>query len=696
LPGGFSPAQIRHAYGFDQVTFNNGAVIGDGTGQTIAIVDAYDQPNLASNLAVFDSTYGIAPPPSFTKVNQIGGSTFPAAVASWGLEESLDVEWAHAIAPGAKIVLVEANSGSSTDLLTAVNYARNLPGVAVVSMSFGGGEWSGEAATDSFFTTPAGHNGVAFIASSGDGGSAAAPEWPSVSPDVLAVGGTQLAASEPGAYIGETGWSGSGGGISLYEAQPIYQHGVVSQSAGARTVPDVAYDGSSNSPFAVYDTLSYAGWLEVYGTSCGAPQWTALVAIADEGRVVNGLGTLDGPSQLLPMIYNLSLADFHDITSGANGGYAAGPGYDLVTGRGTPLANLVVPALAGQKLVPPAVTVTSLGSNLNPSVYGQPVTFTAQVFAGNVAVPSGIVDFMQGGTLLGTGALSGGIAAFTTDSLAPGGNGITAVFAGSASFATSSSFSSFQIVTAANTTVLLTSSTNPSAAGDAVTLTASVTPDAPGGGTPGGVVYFMNGNTVIAAIPLRGGSATLVTAAFPAGTTGIYARYPGDGRFQPGTSATLLQQVNTVPASGAVSASVAPPSTAPGDVSPADDGPPSATFHAVDSSPAVDRAETDPSAGRGTVAALSRASAFGGVALSGVFGNATSISSPPSSPAGRPPAGGVSVSDAAGVGWKRTGRPLAYDGGAGITCDRGVSVDTSDGTLSDDLADSVDPDAPVA
>jgi hypothetical protein len=699
LPSGFSPAQIRQAYGFNQITFQNGAVIGDGAGQTIAIVDAYDQPNLANNLAVFDSTYGIAPPPSFIKVNQIGGNTLPPAVASWGLEESLDVEWAHAIAPAAKIVLVEAGSASSTDLLTAVNYARNLPGVSAVSMSFGGGEWSGEAATDSFFTTPAGHNGVTFIASSGDNGSAAAPEWPSVSPNVLAVGGTQLSASGTGAYMGETGWSGSGGGISLFEAQRSYQHGVVTQSAGARTVPDVAYDGSSNSPFAVYDTLSYAGWLEVYGTSCGAPQWSALVAIADQGRVLNGLGTLDGATQLLPIIYGLSSADFHDVTSGSNG-YAAGPGYDLVTGRGSPLANLVVPVLAGQTLSPPAVTVTTLGSNVNLSLYGQPVTFTAQVFAGKVGVPSGVVAFMQGGTLLGTGALSGGIAAFTTDSLEPGGNVITAVFAGGSSFAASSSLSSFQIVTAANTTVGLTSSANPSLAGNLVTLTVSVTPVAPGGGTPGGIVYFLTGNTVLAAVPLGAGSASFVTPAFPAGTTGVTAFYVGDGRFLAATSATLPQKVAASTASGGASAlhaNVAPPYTDPGNSPPTADATVSGTFQTADASRSASRDETDPSARSGMAVALSDAATLGRVTLADVPKNAAPTTVPPPVGAGGRSAERASVSDAVWVGWTRMGRSLPYDSGGGSTYGRGIGVaDTSDGSLPDDLADSADVDVPVA
>src|SRR5262245_61670943 len=182
LPGGFSPAQIRQAYGFNNITFNGGSTHGDGTGQTIAIVDAYDQPNIGSDLARFDSTFGL-PAANLRVVNQNGGTSLPAADQGWGLEISLDVEWAHAMAPGANILLVEANTNSYADLMTAVDYARIQPNVSVVSLSWGSIEWSGEPSYDSHFTTPAGHTGITFIAASVDSGSSGAPEYPSVSPN---------------------------------------------------------------------------------------------------------------------------------------------------------------------------------------------------------------------------------------------------------------------------------------------------------------------------------------------------------------------------------------------------------------------------------------------------------------------------------------------------------------------------------
>ncbi len=344
-PAGLSPQQVSQAYGFNQITFNNGTIEGNGSGQTIAIVDAYNQPDIASDLQNFDAAYGLPAPPSFVVVNQNGGSSLPAANQGWGLEESLDVEWAHAMAPGAKILLVEANTASYSDLMAAVNYARNQPGVSVISLSWGSGEFSSESYYDSYFTTPAGHQGITFVASSGDSGTV---EFPSTSPNVLAVGGTQLTVNSAGNYVSEVAWNGSGGGISTTEAQPNYQRGVVTQTSAHRAVPDVSYDASSASAYAIYDSYGYRGWLQAYGTSAGAPQWAALVAIADQGRALNGEGSLDGGSQTLPAIYRLPQSDFHDVTSGSNGTYSAGPGYDLVTGRGSPIANLIVAGLVGQ------------------------------------------------------------------------------------------------------------------------------------------------------------------------------------------------------------------------------------------------------------------------------------------------------------------------------------------------------------
>src|SRR5262245_32158005 len=354
VPATFAPVQLAHAYGFDQVSFAGGTIPGDGRGQTIAIIDAFDHPNITTDLQVFNDRYGLNNPLfTFTKATPFGT---PVANANWGLEIALDVEWAHAIAPAANILLVEAASDSDTDILAAVDYAASQPGVAAVSMSWGFNEFAAQtdAAHDGHFT---GHPGVTFVAASGDSGRP--PIWPATSPNVLAVGGTRLTLTASNDWSGERGWGngiwspffgGSGGGISKYEPKPAYQSGVT-QSSTKRTSPDVAYDGDPATGVAVYDSMN-GGWLSVGGTSAGAPQWAALMAIADQGRAMAGKPPLGSPDTL-SAVYTMPAANFHDITSG-NNGYAATTGYDLVTGRGTPKANLVVNYLVNTAAAAPA------------------------------------------------------------------------------------------------------------------------------------------------------------------------------------------------------------------------------------------------------------------------------------------------------------------------------------------------------
>jgi hypothetical protein len=208
-------------------------------------------------------------------------------------------------------------------------------------MSWGAGEFSSETSYDSFFTTPSGHSGVTFVASSGDNGAPAS--WPSISTNVLSVGGTTLSLGAGGNYGGEHGWSGSGGGYSSYIGEPNYQRGL--QNTGRRSNPDVAYDADPYSGFYVRENNS---WYSVGGTSAGAPQWAAVIAIANQGRAANGRAAL---STALQAVYSLSAGDFHDVTTGFNRFYA-GAGYDLVTGRGSPIANLVVRDLAAYGSTP--------------------------------------------------------------------------------------------------------------------------------------------------------------------------------------------------------------------------------------------------------------------------------------------------------------------------------------------------------
>jgi hypothetical protein len=430
-PTGMTPTQIRQAYGFNNVSFGSQAA--NGLGSTIAIVDAYDDPNIANDLTAFDTQFDLPAPPTFTKVNQTGGSTFPAADAGWITEIALDVEWSHAVAPGANILLVEANSNNNSDLYAAVDYARHAAGVVAVSMSWGEGESSSETTTDSYFTTPSGHAGVTFLASSGDGG--APPIYPSISPNVVSVGGTSLYLTAQNAYSSETGWYGSGGGISSYEAQPAYQDGVVAQSTTYRTDPDISYDADPDTGFPVYDSYNngtVTPWGQWGGTSDAAPQWAALVAIADQGRALAGEGSLNGVTQTLPILYAAPQSDFHDVTSGTSEGYpeySAGPGYDLVTGRGTPYANQIIHSLIN----PNGLTNTTLGVSASTITYGQSVTLTAtvSVVAPGTGTPSGgTVTFLDYGTAIGSAPLTDGTAAFTTSTLNYGSHELTCSYGG--------------------------------------------------------------------------------------------------------------------------------------------------------------------------------------------------------------------------------------------------------------------------
>jgi hypothetical protein len=380
-PHGYTPHQIRAAYAINTINF--GSIVGDGAGQTLAIVDAYDDPDLvdssspafgSSDLARFDQAFGLPDPPVFEKLNEFGtASALPGTDPSgagnpfgnWEIEEALDVEWAHAIAPGASIDLVETISDDGADMYTGATTAAGLAGVSVVSMSWGSGEYSGEQSFDSSFTTPSGHQGVTFVASSGDSGSPGL--YPAYSPNVVAAGGTSLSVTAAGSYASETAWSGGGGGISSYENEPNFQREV--QNSDMRTIPDIAFDANPSTGVSVYDSYNGTGadpWEQIGGTSVAAPCLAAIFAIADQGRMLAGMTTLDGASQTMAALYALPATDFSDVTSGYNGGFSARPGYDEVTGLGTPKANFLVSDLAAygiagnlRVIAQPPATVTA-------------------------------------------------------------------------------------------------------------------------------------------------------------------------------------------------------------------------------------------------------------------------------------------------------------------------------------------------
>ena len=319
-PTGISPSQIKSIYHLP----NTG---GHGT---IAIISAYHDPNLEKELGVFSSTYTLSP--CTIKNKCLEEHTFDTKTSSntdWSMETSLDVEWAHAIAPNAKILVVEAKTQSGANLLKAIDYARSRKDVVAISMSFGGTEFSDESSLDSHFTSV---SGASFFASSGDSG--AGVNWPAVSSKVIAVGGTSLTLNENGGLVSETAWTGSGGGISSYEQASTPQKAFsLPKSNGMRAIPDVAYSADPVKGFPIYRSSGNKGsWYEVGGTSAGAPQWAAIHSLGLSATISN---LYKDKSSAYSTNY------FRDITSGTNGscGYfcSARNHFDYVTGLGSPL-----------------------------------------------------------------------------------------------------------------------------------------------------------------------------------------------------------------------------------------------------------------------------------------------------------------------------------------------------------------------
>ncbi len=345
VPTGILPVQFKAAYGFNRIP-------NQGQGQTIAVIDAFDDPTIESDLAVYQAQFHFAPC-NFQKV-KVGNPMH----GSWDLETSLDVEQVCALAPRANIILVEAESQSAADLLTAVQVAYSAPNNAtVISMSFGSPDFVGEQQYDSYFCNILAGNGqpVTFVAASGDAGHH--PEYPATSPCVIAAGGTILALRQATPlpnpmqlnYGSEAAWSGSGGGVSAGEGQPSWQNpACATWSTTNRCVPDVA---SVAATIPVYCTCSGGGWSIVDGTSIAAPDWAAFFTLVNSLRAAAGKGTLSQAAYDLYQVYysgNYS-TNFHDITMGSNGNCGsqcnAGPAYDLVTGIGTYQANNLVSAL---------------------------------------------------------------------------------------------------------------------------------------------------------------------------------------------------------------------------------------------------------------------------------------------------------------------------------------------------------------
>ena len=320
-PSGETPASLRSVYNLPS----------SGGGGVIAIVDAFDYPTAENDLNVFSTQFGL---PACTTANLCFKRVFASGVqpqvnCGWSQEAALDIEWAHAMAPNAKIVLVEAATNSFVDLLAAVDVATSQvqagPGKGEVSMSWGGSEFFTETAFDSHFQG----SGVVYFAASGDTGGTYI--YPSVSPFVVSAGGTSVNRDSRGNFLSETGWSGSGGGPSAFESKPTYQSGVAGTGA-TRSAPDFSFDANPNTGVSVYDTTrchGASGWLVFGGTSVSSPSLAGIVNLA-------GLFSPNSQMELSTIYGNRTNAsDFRDILTGSAGSFSCSAGYDFVTGVGS-------------------------------------------------------------------------------------------------------------------------------------------------------------------------------------------------------------------------------------------------------------------------------------------------------------------------------------------------------------------------
>jgi subtilase family serine protease len=367
----YSPQELQNAYGL-RLLLSAGYT---GVGQSIIIIDSFGSPTIAQDLAAFDVGYGIPDPPSLKVLAPLGAVPFDPTnsdMAGWAMETTLDVEWAHAMAPSANIVLLTSPVSETEGIqglpkfLELEQYALDNKLGRIISQSWGATENTlftpaGQALIKDFetFYIRAARESVTVLASAGDTGSAnfnvdhkfypfPTVNYPASSPWVTAVGGTSLYADTSGNYLSETVWDNAsgagGGGVSQYFAEPFYQRSLTAYQPllqGKRGIPDVSYNADPETAILVYASFlpSCAGcYFFIGGTSEGSPQWAGIIADANQ-LARHAIGYLN------PTIYGLNDADgakyFHDITAGNNGfagipGYSAAPGWDLATGWGTP------------------------------------------------------------------------------------------------------------------------------------------------------------------------------------------------------------------------------------------------------------------------------------------------------------------------------------------------------------------------
>lgn len=335
----YTPTQIKKAYGLDKIVVPGNR---PGDGITVAVIIAYSYPNLQRDFNVYCNQFKL--PLQTLKIVKMPGATYNAG---WALEECLDVQQVHAMAPYAKIMVVEAKSALLADIFTAINYA-NRNGANVISMSFGIVEFSRQINYLSYFN----NKSICYVASSGD--TAARIEFPSSSPNVLSVGGTTLELDASGNRINEVTWNSGGCGISAYINKPSYQTGISTITGTKRTCCDISLVANPDTGVYTYFNNS---WYALGGTSLSAPCMAGMLAICNQLRKINRkslLSTVEkSPNNIMNFLYkdiylpSLSgnsakyIANFNDINNGVTGGFTSINGYDYPTGLGSPKMNIL-------------------------------------------------------------------------------------------------------------------------------------------------------------------------------------------------------------------------------------------------------------------------------------------------------------------------------------------------------------------
>jgi len=391
-PPGYGPASLQAAYGLPSSA---------GSGQTVAIVDAYDDPAAAANLATYRSYFKLPPCTTasgcFRKVNEHGKARpLPTASGStgWATEESLDIDMVSAICPKCHIILVEADSADVSDLGTGVNSAVSM-GAKFISNSYGGSEYSTETTDDSAYFN---HPGAAITVSAGDSGFG--PSFPAVSQYVTAVGGTSLIRASGSRGWTETVWSGSGSGCSAYEAKPAWQ---ADTGCSNRTDNDVAAVADPNTGVAVYDSYDQGGWLELGGTSVSSPIIAGVYALA----AAPAAGTYPARA---PYLHTSSL---YDVVGGTDGSCSpsylctAAAGFDGPTGWGTPHG---VAAFTGRNMVSvpsPGKRTTGLGTTVSLQIHASDSGSSQTLTYAATGLPAGVAINPTSGLITGTVAAIG-------------------------------------------------------------------------------------------------------------------------------------------------------------------------------------------------------------------------------------------------------------------------------------------------